>query len=362
MTWSLRVGRVAGTELRIHLTFLLLLGWIGIGYYVGGGLRAAVAGVAFILLIFGCVVLHEFGHALAARRYGILTPSITLYPIGGVARLARMPEEPRQELVVALAGPAVNVIIAAVLMLAGQDLDLGRLFSIDRDNASIASKLLDTNVFLLLFNLLPAFPMDGGRVLRAVLAMRMSYVRATQTAATVGQGFAFVFGFFGLFSNPLLVFIALFVYLGAAQESAVAQVRNVTRRLPLAAAMVTDFRTLAPESSIGEAVQLLLSTSQHEFPVVDTEGRLRGLVTRDGLIAAVGRDERTAVSAFMRSDIPVLPWTASLDEAFARITECRCPALAIAHDDGRLAGLITTDNLQEMLLIQNARAARRAAA
>ena len=361
MTWSVRVGRVGGTELRIHLTFLLLLTWIAIGYYAGGGLDAAIWGVAFILLVFGCVLLHEFGHVLAARRYGIHTPSITLYPIGGVARLARMPEEPRQELVVALAGPAVNVIIAALLVLAGQDLDLGRLFSIDRDNASIASKLLDTNVFLLLFNMLPAFPMDGGRVLRAVLAMRMSHVRATQVAASVGQGFAFIFGFLGLFSNPLLVFIALFVYLGAAQESAVAQMRNVTTRLPLAAAMVTEFKTLAPESSTADAVELLLSTSQHEFPVVDAEGRLSGLVTRDGLIAAVGRNERDPVSAFMHSDIPVLPWTTSLDEAFALITERRCPALAIAHDDGRLAGLITTDNLQEMLLIQNARAGRRVA-
>ena len=208
--------------MKLHVTFLLLLAWIGAAYYAQGGTAAAVAGLLFILLIFASVLLHEFGHVLAARRYGIETPDITLLPIGGVARLKRMPDDPKQELVVALAGPAVNVLIAAVLFVV-----VGSMATPEEmarpGAASLLAQVLTINVVLVLFNLLPAFPMDGGRVLRAFLAMRMSYVRATGIAARVGQGMAFLFGFVGLFINPLLIFIAFFVYLGATQEAAASQ-------------------------------------------------------------------------------------------------------------------------------------------
>src|ERR1044071_9790845 len=211
MQWSIKVARVAGTEIRIHFTFLLFLAWIGIGYYQAGGAAAAIQGILFIVLLFGCVLLHEFGHVLAARVYGIRTPDITLLPIGGVARLQRMPDEPWQELVIALAGPLVNVVIALTLFVF-----VGwRGFSIEgaASGADLLVQLLAINVILVLFNLLPAFPMDGGRVLRALLATRLSYARATQIAASIGQACAFIFGFLGLFGNPLLIFIALFVYM-----------------------------------------------------------------------------------------------------------------------------------------------------
>src|SRR6266404_4305260 len=213
MSWSIPIIRLGGIQLRMHVTFLLLIVWVAL---------VSAAAAVFVLLLFFCVVLHEFGHAIAAKSYGINTPDITLLPIGGVARLERMPEEPKQELVIAIAGPMVNVIIAACLYLV-----IGARGHVAPETAVQSGDMLiglfQINVWLLLFNLLPAFPMDGGRVLRALLATKMSYARATQTAATVGQAFAFIFGFVGLFANPFLIFIALFVYIGATQEAALAQ-------------------------------------------------------------------------------------------------------------------------------------------
>src|SRR5216684_664117 len=222
MSWSVPIIRIAGIQLRIHITFLLLIGWLAFAYYSQGGSAAAVQGVLVILLLFACVVLHEFGHAFAAKAFGINTPDITLLPIGGVARLERMPEEPIQELIIAAAGPAVNLIIASCLFLTG-----GSFVYPPTAATSLNDVLLTINVVLLLFNLLPAFPMDGGRVLRALLATRLSYARATQIAASIGQGCAFIFGFVGLIGipgvmhpNPFLIFVAFFVYIGASQEAA----------------------------------------------------------------------------------------------------------------------------------------------
>src|SRR5205814_6874147 len=225
MSWSLPIVRIAGIQLRIHITFLLLIVWLAFGYYSQGGSAAAASRVIFILLLFLCVVLHEFGHAFAAKAIGINLPDITLLPIGGVARLERMPEEPVQELIIAVAGPLVNVVIALGLFIAGGAQALLNPTAVE--TGGLIAQLLTINIILVLFNLLPAFPMDGGRVLRALLATRMNYARATQVAATVGQGFAFVFGFLGLLWNPFLIFIALSAYLGASQEAALAETNVV---------------------------------------------------------------------------------------------------------------------------------------
>ena len=224
MRSSLKVASIFGIEVRIHLTFLLFLVWIWFSYYQIAGFAGAVQGVLFILALFACVLLHEFGHAFAARGFGIETPDITLLPIGGVARLSRIPEKPWQELVVAIAGPLVNVVIAAALIFViHTNATLEQLEYLESPRIELLAKLASVNVMLVLFNLIPAFPMDGGRVLRALLAMAMPYARATQIAAWIGQGLAVVFAIVGIFVNPWLIFIAFFIFAGAQQEAAMAR-------------------------------------------------------------------------------------------------------------------------------------------
>jgi Zn-dependent protease len=231
MRWSLKATRIAGIDVYIHFTFFLLLAWVAfIHWKQTGSIGAALVGVLFILSIFACVVFHELGHALAAKKYAIRTRDIILLPIGGVARLEKMPDKPVQELWVALAGPAVNVGIAAALAVY---LYVSNSFSpVDQSTMTTApflERILGVNIFLVLFNMIPAFPMDGGRVLRALLAMRLAYTRATRISANLGQGIALLFGIFGLFYNPLLLFIAFFVWIGAAQEARMTQMKSAIR-------------------------------------------------------------------------------------------------------------------------------------
>jgi Zn-dependent protease len=227
---SIKIASFFGIEVRIHITFLLFLVWIWFSSYELEGQSGAIKGVLFILILFACVLLHEFGHAFAARAFGIKTPDITLYAIGGVARLNRIPDKPWQELIVAIAGPLVNVVIAAVLIF-GIHVTAGlqQLEHLESPRIEMLAKVASVNVMLVLFNLIPAFPMDGGRVLRALLAMTMPYAKATQIAARIGQGLAIVFLVFGLFGNPILVFIAIFICVGAQQEASMTRVNRSSR-------------------------------------------------------------------------------------------------------------------------------------
>ena len=247
MKWSYRLGKVAGIDVNIHVTFTLLIAWVLLMHWLTGQtLGAAVNGLAFVVAIFGCVLLHELGHALAARRFGIGTRDITLLPIGGVARLERMPEKPLQELWVALAGPAVNVLIAAVLymwlVMTKQLVPLGQLGIV---TGPFIERLLVVNVLLIVFNMIPAFPMDGGRCVRALLALRLEYARATRIAAGVGQVIAVGFVVLGLFSNPFLLLIGAFVWLGAAQEARYATLKAALRGVPVQRALRRDVPRLA---------------------------------------------------------------------------------------------------------------------
>jgi len=356
MSWSIPIGTVKGTVIRLHLTFLLFLLWIGAVHHARGGPQAALEGVLFVALLFLCVLLHEFGHILAARRYGIPTPDVTLLPIGGVARLERIPEEPGQELVVALAGPAVNLVIAGILSLVLGGLPTADGMTLQDPGVAMLTRLASANLFLVLFNLIPAFPMDGGRVLRAFLAYRLGYGRATRIAAWIGQALAFAFGAFGLLNgNPLLVFIAVFVYLAASSEAHAVQMREVARGVLVDDSMVTRFDRLGPDSRVEDAIECLIRTTQHEFPVVDSAGRLIGLLDRDGLIKALKeRGPMTPLSEVMRTDIPTVARRRGLDEALRLLQAQRLPAVGIVDTDGRLIGLVTPENVGEMMMIQAA--------
>lgn len=359
MSWSIPIGSVSGTVIRLHVTFLLFLVWIAIAHYLHGGAEAAISGVLFISLLFVCVVLHEFGHIFAARRYGVHTPDVVLLPIGGVARLERIPEKPSEELVVALAGPAVNVVIALGLFLLLGGLVPPAGLDVANPGVDLFARLLWANIFLVAFNMIPAFPMDGGRILRAFLAYRMGYARGTQVAANIGQGLAFLFGLLGLLSaNPLLVFIALFVYLAASSEAHATQMRQVSRGMLVADAMITKFESLSPASIIDDAVQCLIRTTQHEFPIIDGDGGLQGLLTRDDLIKALReRGSDTPVTDVMRNNIPTVDRRSPLDEPLRLMQEKQLPAVGITDLEGRIVGLLTPENVGEMMMVQAARPA-----
>ena len=356
MKWSWKVGSVAGIDLYVHATFFLLIAWVGITYWLAGGSAAALDGIAFILALFACVVLHELGHALTARRYGIPTRDITLLPIGGVSRLERIPDKPRQEVWVSLAGPAVNVVIAAALyvwLLLSHTLRPVSVLSMA--GSTFLERLLLVNVSLAVFNLLPAFPMDGGRVLRALLALRMEYVRATQVAAHVGQAMALVFGLLGLFTNPFLIFIALFVWIGAAQEASMVQMRTALSGIPVSRAMLTDFRSVAPDDPAQRVLELILAGSQQDFPVVDggKGGRLAGVLLRSDVLKALARGADWRVRDVMRREFEGVDAADMLDTALARLQACACHALPVTSR-GALVGILTMDNVGEFLLIQSA--------
>lgn len=362
MRWSWKLGTVAGIDVYVHATFLFIIAWVGLASYLEEGTTAGiVGGIVFILGLFVCVVLHELGHALTARRFGIVTRDITLWPIGGVASLERMPDDPRQELQVALAGPAVSLVIALVLFgwttFAGEFLPVNRLTLV---TGSFAMRLAVANLFLAGFNLLPAFPMDGGRALRAFLAMRTDYLRATQTAASIGQAMAFLFGFIGLFSNPFLVLVAFFIWMGAGQEAAAAQQRSMLAGIRVGEAMVTDFHVLSPDDPISHAVELIVAGTQHDFPVVEGE-KVVGILTRNDLLVALSsQGPQVPVGSVMQRDFQTVDASLMLEEAAKRLEACRCTTMPVTRL-GALVGLLTMDNLGEFVMIRQALARARAA-
>ncbi len=356
MLWSFNLGRIAGTAVRIHITFLLFLAFIFIASYASGGAGAAWSGLLFMVLLFLCVLAHEFGHILTARAFGVATPDVTLLPIGGVARLERIPEAPREEFLIAIAGPLVNVAIAALLIvLLGARLNAQDLAAVENAQVSLVDRLASVNLFLAVFNMIPAFPMDGGRILRAALASRVGFARATELAATIGQWIAFALGFIGLFTNPMLIFIAIFVYLAASSEAHVVALRSMSRGVPVRDAMMTAFATLTPDDHIDAAIETLLRTSQSEFPVVDGRGRIVGLLGRGDMIRALKQlGPEARVSEAMSTDIPAIGHRHCLDEAFKMLQDRSAPAVAVIDNEGRLAGLITSETIGEMLLVREA--------
>lgn len=360
MSWSIKLGRFAGIDVYLHLTFLLLVAFIGYsGYISTGSARGALEGVLYILALFGSVVLHEYGHALTARRFGIPTRDITLYPIGGVARLERMPERPWQELLVALAGPAVNVVIAALLfvgLLATGNLSWPSLSAIE--SGPLLERLMYTNVSLVLFNLIPAFPMDGGRVLRAGLAMYLNYALATRIAAGLGQAVAVVFGFVGLFANPMLVLVAVFVWFAAGQESQAVQARSALYGIPVGRAMVTDFRTVSQFDPLLRVSDLLIIGAQEDFPVVD-DGQMVGYVTREDLISGLARRGLGGrVGEVMRRRFLAANPFDQLEAVVPKMQSIAAESVPVV-DRGQVVGLLTAHNVREYLMIQEALRRRR---
>jgi Zn-dependent protease/CBS domain-containing protein len=356
MKWSLKVGQLAGTAIYVHVTFFVLLAWIGvIDGLEKGSLTAAAEAVGFTLTLFACVVLHEFGHAFMARRFGVHTRDIILFPFGGMGRLERIPEVPSQELLIALAGPAVSVGIAAALFTALRLLGSPPQFEefATRD-VPFAERLMFLNAGLAVFNLLPAFPMDGGRVLRALLAMRGDYVRATELAARAGQGIALLFAIVGvLMPNPILVIIALFVWMGAAGEAGLARIKRALYGKTIDTAMRSEFGVLGPDDALGHAAELAIRHAQTDFPVL-AGGRVVGLLTRHDLTRGLSADgaDRPAGEVMHRT-FETVDRSEPLDAVFGRLSQEPGKTLLVT-DHGRLVGLVTLDDITNVLRLRPA--------
>jgi len=351
--WSFRLFTLAGIRIEMHVTFPFMVAWFALTQHDS---RGALLTVAELLLMFACVLLHELGHALAARRYGIATREIMLWPIGGVARLERMPEKPSQELVVALAGPGVNVILATALVavLGARGVTPEQAFA--RADQGLLEFLLLVNLMMLLFNLLPAFPMDGGRVLRALLASTMPYARATRIASQVGQGFALLFAAAGVFllRSPPLVFVAMFVFKAAGDERTSVQMRYSLSGLPVSAAMVTAFMSLETRHELQYAADLMLAGDQQDFPVLEG-GRYLGMLSRQDLIKGLREEGPTApVGRVVRTDVEPVDAAWPLDRAWQVMRAGRHSAVPVVMR-GQLVGLLTLENMSELLMVQEAR-------
>jgi len=349
--WSVRIGTLFGIRIELHVTFILFV--IGLALMRGfstGDPRGALATAALLIAVFGCVVLHELGHALAARRYGIRTRDIVLLPIGGLARLERMPDQPGQEIVVALAGPAVNLLILLLLGLA-----MGHwTFTVPGTHGLALELLFVINAYMLAFNLIPAFPMDGGRVLRGVLATRMSHARATRIAAGIGQGLAVVFAITGLFQgNPMLVFVAMFVFMAAGEEHALVRTQQALSGLPVSSATLANVTWLDEADPLRIAMDLLIAGSQQEFPVLANGGPV-GMLTRADLLRGLREaGPGGAVGNAMTPLTDTLDPSEPLETALRRMRERGLAAMVVSRD-GRVLGLLTLENVSELLLVRHA--------
>jgi Zn-dependent protease/CBS domain-containing protein len=352
--WAFRIATVAGIPIRIHFTFVLIL--LYVGFLSSNQGHAVVAALAGLLMVFVCVVLHELGHALVARRFGVETLEIVLYPIGGVARLKSLPSG-KAELLIAIAGPAVNLLIVVLVLsvavfLLGLAWLQGEMFLLQVPKDSLVF-LLQVNVMLLLFNLIPAFPMDGGRILRSTLTLLgMPEDRATGIAAGIGQAIAVVFAIVGLVSTqPFLVLIALFVFLGAGQEAAFVQRRLLVRGRTAREAMITRLDTLAPQDSLRRAAEMLLDSHQHDFPVVDAWGRVVGLLSRSAILEGLAKPEPGgAVLEIMDRNLCSVAPESPMEEVLRRFQESGGKPLLVMEGDG-LVGMLTLDKLAEFIEI-----------
>lgn len=347
----MQIGTVLGIPIRIHVTFLLILIWFGMA--AAAASRNVPREIAFVLALFACVALHELGHAAMARRFGVRTREIVLYPIGGVARLESMPGG-WAELLIALAGPAVNVVLAAgaALMLSASRVPHPFQEALPWQNTGLVQKLLWANITLVVFNMIPAFPMDGGRVLRAVLALGLGQQRATRIAAFIGQVIAGVFIVGGIVqANFFLAFIGLFVFLGASQEVAFQTRRQAVAGHSAREAMITKFETLAPQDTLGRAAELLLATHQQDFPVLDAWQRVAGVLPRAQLLEGLARSGRdtTVLDVMLREPTLVAPETDL--EAVLQLLQGNPSSPILVVADGVLSGMVTLENLAEFIVL-----------
>jgi Zn-dependent protease/CBS domain-containing protein len=360
MSWSIKLLRVKGIEVKVHLTFVLILIWAAYRWsgITEAGLQGALFGVVATLLLFASVTLHEFGHSLQALKYGVRVRDITLLPFGGLARLEEMPEKPGQEFRIAIVGPLVNFAIGLVLIGLGALVSIPTLVSLpdlfrslgEASWSGLWAYLTMANLALGLFNLIPAYPMDGGRVLRALLAVRLDYQRATRIAVVVGQGLALLLGLWGFSSGSYsLILIAIFVWLGAGQEGKQVQVKSVLQEMTVGQAMTHEPLTLGVNDALDRAVELTLSTAQADFPVLEmADGRPLGLLTEADLLKGLrAQGPATPVSQVMQTNFPRATPDEPLFQVQQRLATGRLRAMPVVDSTGHLVGLLREADINE---------------
>jgi len=358
MKWSFKIGSIFGIPVRIHITFLLLLFFVAVNPHKG--LLGGLVGVVFIILVFIGVLLHELGHSLVARHFGESVHDIVLLPIGGVSRM-EIPQDPRQEILVAVSGPVVSLILAMFFLilslLFGYSLGFG---SFIKAESRILVELFYVNLMLAIFNLIPAFPMDGGRILRGILALRMEPVRATRIAVGVGQVLAVVMFFIGIFFNWWLALIAIFLYFGAETEEQGTILRQVFHRVPVRALMLEDFQSLKPEDTLSQVLEIICHSAQEDFPVLD-DGRLVGVLPKSIIFRALRemppetRVEEIMVKDFFQAE-PDMP----LDRALKELAENKAGVVPVV-EAGKLVGILTLDQIAKYQLVCGAKPQERLA-
>lgn len=355
MKYSLQLGKIFGIRLQIHWTFLILLGWIVISNMrVGAGTEQTMWSILFILTIFVCVTMHEFGHAMAARKFGIKTKDITLLPIGGLARLESIPEKPKEELIVALAGPLVNVLIVAALSpFVSFTLDITKIQQLSFITAeNFVFNLMFINLWLAVFNLIPAFPMDGGRVLRALLSFKIERHIATAIAARIGQLLAIGFVILGFFSNPFLIFIGLFIFLGAQAEAEYTQTKSILKGFTVNDVLMKQYQTIESGEAVKYAVQLLLNGQCKHFLITDN-GNPVGTLNRDEIIKALSEQgENTLIHNVMNKELLFLKSEMPLEEAWQLMQQHK--TLMPVFANSKLVGALDAENIMEFIMVRGA--------
>lgn len=362
MKRALTLGRVAGIRVQVHWTFILLILWVTFsGIWSGTSTAGILWSNLFIIVLFGCVVLHELGHSLTAKRFAIQTKEITLLPIGGVASLEDIPEEPREELLITLAGPAVNIVIAFLLYLVIpfdflQQLDENQIqqFFSEISARNFLFLLFYANVLLAAFNFIPAFPMDGGRILRALLSMRLDRVKATQIAANLGQLVAIIFFFFGLLYNPFLALIGVFVFFGAFGENVMVQQLTLLKGYKAKDAMMTDITVLDPDDSLESVVELIISGTERDFIVANSDGHKPvGVVYNQNIIKAMKTKEGPlTVKDVMSSNFDIIAETDELTEIYRKLQSGASSFFPVT-DGSRLTGAIDRTNINEFMIFRS---------
>lgn len=357
MKYSLTIGRPFGIKISIHWTFLLLIAWVVIiDVRQGLNFQQIMLSVLFVLTLFVCVVLHELGHSYAAIRFGSEVRSITLLPIGGMANISKMPEKPMQELIMTVAGLAVNVVIAIILLvilLTKGALDLEQMDFKTITSRNFLTMLMFVNLFVVLFNLIPAFPMDGGRILRALFSMRMNRLKATRWAKNTGQVFAVAFVIAGLFLNPFLVVIGVFVFIGASAEYNYMKLGESIKAYSASDAMITDYLTLEPEETLENAADKMLHHHENGF-VIAVKDRLEGILTSNDIIQGLSNNDReTPVREIMKADYETVGPDTSLQEVFQLIQIKKFSIVPVVKN-GRIKGILDKDNIQQFILVKNA--------